>query len=78
MKSYFTSFELEEGKFKGIIYDATTNQILHTTKLHDSQAGATFEINEFVSKLKTPADQFKASPNTSNPTPFKKRTCCGG
>ena len=54
MKSYFTSFELEEGKFKGIIYDATTNQILHTTKLHDSQAGATFEVNEFVSKLKAP------------------------
>jgi len=76
MKSYFTSFELEEGKFKGIIYDATTNQILHTTKLHDSQAGATFEVNEFVSKLKAPIDLPKNTHNTTSPV-FKKRTCCG-
>jgi hypothetical protein len=78
MKSYFTSFELEEGKFKGIIYDATTNQILHTTKLHDSQAGATFEVNEYVSKLKAPTDQPKPISNSSSPHAFKKRTCCGG
>lgn len=80
MKAYFTSFELEEGKFKGIIYDANTNQILYTTKLHPSQAGATLEVNEYVSKLTptTPPNQPKnLSSNPTQPPQFKKRTCCG-
>lgn len=80
MKTYFTSFELEEGKFKGIIYDANTNQIIYTTKLHDSQASTTLEVNEYISKLTvtTPPNQPKSSSSSSiQPIQFKKRTCCG-
>jgi len=79
MKKYFTSFDLEDGKYKGTIHDAITNQAIYTTKLHESLAKAAAEVNENLSKLepnKKPTTQNNSGSSQSSPQ-FKKKTCCG-
>ena len=79
MKKYFTSFDLEDGKYKGTIHDAVTNQAIYTTQLHESLAKAAAEVNESLSKLepnKKPTTQNNSAPSQSSSS-FKKITCCG-
>lgn len=60
MKKYFTSLDLEDGKFVGLLHDPDTNQVVYKTKKHNSQAQVTSEINEYITKLRsnqTPATQ---------------------
>ena len=52
MKKYFTSLDLEEGKYTGSVYDPDTNQIVYKTKGYNSQAQVTSDINEYLTKLK--------------------------
>jgi hypothetical protein len=84
MKKYFTTLDLEDGKFVGSLHDPDTNQVVYKTKGYNSQSQVTSDINEYITKN-------KSNKNTSQPrTPqttvnfiHKKavtnvrNTCCG-
>ena len=85
MKKYFTSLDLEEGKFVGSLHDPDTNKVIYKTKAYNSQHQVTSDINEYLTNLKT--DEVKIAPkqahtvvNTVNYQSVSTRTgrCCGG
>lgn len=83
MKKYFTSLDLEEGKYVGSLYDPDTNQTIYKTKGYNSQSQVTSDINEYLSKLKSSENKIQPSGQTIlNTTVYKtamstKRSCCG-
>ena len=53
MKKYFTTLNLENDKFVGMVHDPDTNAVVYKTKSYSSQSQVTAEINEHLTNLKT-------------------------
>jgi hypothetical protein len=83
MKKYFTSLDLEEGKYVGSVYDPDTNQVVYKTKGYNSQSQVTSDINEYLTKLKPAESKVQPAGQTivntavyKTSTTYQKR-CCG-
>jgi hypothetical protein len=83
MKNYFTSLDLEEGKYVGSVYDPNTNQIVYKTKGYNSQSQVTSDINEYLTKLKPlenkiePVGQTIVNTTVYKPSTSYQKRCCG-
>ena len=84
MKKYFTSLDLEDGKFIGSLHDPDSNKVIYKTKGYNSQHQVTSDINEYLTKLKN--SETKVTPhqphtivNTINyqSVATKGGRCCG-
>jgi hypothetical protein len=81
MKNYYTSINLEEGRFVGTVYDSLTNKDLYNT-----QSQVVQDINIFLTTLAPPTTeprpqtpQNRTIINTVNHLPATggNKRCCG-
>jgi hypothetical protein len=74
----------EDNKFKGVVINNTTSNIIHETKAYDKKFDAISDVNEYI----TNNSEDVANINSSTSLPAKKkqiptvvttyRRCCGG
>ena len=86
MKNYYTSINLEEGKFVGTVYDSLNNKQLYKSKPYNSQSQVVQDINTFLTTSAPPTTepqpqtpQHQTIINTVNRLPATggNRRCCG-
>ena len=86
MKNYYTSINLEEGRFVGTVHDSLTNNTLYKSKPYNSQSQVVQDINTFLTTSAPPitepqpqAPQHQTIINTVNRLPATggNRRCCG-
>ena len=82
MKNYYTSINLEEGRFVGTIFDRNTNLEIYKTKPYASQSQALQDANIYLTTskppTKDPAPQTIVNTSTHIPgAPGGQRRCCG-
>jgi hypothetical protein len=81
MKNYYTTLQLSGSSYIGEVYDRSNNQLLFTTKPHNTQRQAMQEMDFFIDgtitndvgtavKTETPIE-YLPKPITAN------RRCCG-
>jgi len=82
MQQYYTSIEVNDDGYVGIVYNSNNNVSEYRTKPHPSQLQAMMEITDFL-KTKTAPPPVQSNSNviknTANfhPTPQPTRRCCG-
>jgi hypothetical protein len=86
MKNYYTSINLEEGKFVGTVHESSNNNVLYKTKLYNTQSQVVQDINTWLTTSASPttdpqpkAPQHQTIINTVNRLPATggNRRCCG-
>jgi hypothetical protein len=86
MKNYYTSINLEEGRFVGTVYDSLTNKDLYKTKSYNTQSQVVQDINTFLTTSAPPTTeprpqtpQSRTIINTVNHLPATggNTKCCG-
>jgi hypothetical protein len=66
MKNYYTSINLEEGRFVGTVYDSLTNKDLYKTKSYNTQSQVVQDINTFLTTLAPPTTASSSNTTKSN------------
>jgi hypothetical protein len=81
MKKYFTTLNLENDKFVGMLHDPDTNAVVYKTKSYTSQSQVTTEINQHLTNLKTSQSnnpQTIINTTSYHPVPVARGgRCCG-
>ena len=85
MKNYYTSINLEEGKFVGTVNDSTNNNTIYKTKPYNTQSQVVQDINTWLTTSASPttdpqpqAPQHQTIINTVNRLPATGgKRCCG-
>ena len=82
---YSTTISVEDGKFKGIVINNKTSNIIHETELFDSRVEAIKVVNEYIANNNETINSINN--NTILPTEeisvknnitVTHRRCCGG
>lgn len=86
MQQYYTSIEIDNGRYIGVVYNSSNNVIEYRSKSCSSQMQAMMDITEYL-KTKQPSNQtgpevkqqqqIITNSTTYHPTPQVPRKCCG-
>jgi len=54
MSNYFTSIEITDNRYYGVVYDANTNAEVYRTRIYDTQLQASKDANIWATTQTTP------------------------
>lgn len=84
MKQYYTSIETDNGRYVGIIYSSSNNEVLYRSAPYHTQAQATLDITQYLRTQEPPTKNTLQKPETStvqsgtyHPAPQRPHRCCG-
>jgi hypothetical protein len=86
MKKYYTSLNLEDGKFVGTVFESVSNNMVYKTKPYTSQTQVVQDINTYLATSAPPVTEPQTQPvqhqtiiNTVDrlPATGTTRRCCG-
>lgn len=86
MKKYYTSLNLEDGKFVGTVFESVSNNMVYKTKPYPSQTQVVQDINTYLTTSAPPTTEPHSQPvqhqtiiNTVErlPATGTTRRCCG-
>lgn len=81
MQQYYTSIEIDNGRYIGVVYSSSNNAIEYRTKSYSSQVQAMMEVTEYLKNKQAPSDtkqEIITNSTTYHPVPqAPRRGCCG-
>jgi len=83
MKQFFTSIETSNGRYIGVVYNPTNNEVVYRTESYHTQAQATLDVTEYLktqiptTKNNFPKVSVTARPGVPHPAPQRPHKCCG-
>jgi len=78
MQNYFTTVEVADNSFVGILYEKNTNREIYKTQKYNSQTQAIKDINDYIFSQQSTTQQVQTL-NTIKMQPVAgvPRRCCG-
>lgn len=78
MKKYYTTIDLQDGKFVGTVFSSSTNQEVYKTKPYSSQIQAVQDITGYLTgQQNTPQTITNTASHVPAPAPVTRGRCCG-
>jgi hypothetical protein len=81
MQQYYTSIEVDNNGYIGVVYNTTNNGVEYRTNPHTSQLQAVMDVTNFLKTKKPSSTQNNPNIilNTAqlNPVPQPGKRCCG-
>jgi len=79
MKQHYTSIEIVNGRYVGIVYNPNNNEAIYKSQPYHTQAEATLDVTEYLkTQIPTTKNVIPTSaPAAIHPAPQRPHKCCG-